>query len=65
MQLCFDGGIAVALDDGGSEEGISVGGHDHSEVHETAENDFVVFEYAPDVTECDLALGCGAALIGS
>ena len=63
VELCLDGRVSVCLQDRGSEEGISVGGDDHTEIHESSDNDFVVFEYTPDIADSDLAFCGGTALV--
>ena len=62
-ELCSNGGIAESFYDGGSEEGVAVCGHDHTEIHEAAYDDFVILEYAPDVSSGDFALFGGTALV--
>jgi hypothetical protein len=63
VELCLDGTVAVALNDGGGEICVSVGGHDEAEVHEAADEDLEVFEYVTHVAEFDGAFAGGAALV--
>ena len=63
MQLCADLGVAVCFDDAGSEEGIAVGGDDESKVHESAEEEFEVFEAVYYIGKGDSTLARGAALV--
>lgn len=44
VQLCLDGRVAVILDDGRGEVSVSVGGHNQSKVHESANKNLGVFE---------------------
>lgn len=63
VQLGADLGVAVGSDDAGSEEGVAVGGDDEAEVHEAAEEEFVVFEAVEDVFWGYGAFAGGAALV--
>ena len=63
VELCADLSVAVCFDDAGCEEGVAVGGDDETEVHDAAEEEFVVFEAVEDVGEGDAAFACGAALV--
>ena len=63
VQLRLNRGVAVRLDDCWGEEGVAVGRHDHTEVHESSDDDFVVFEDTAYVTDGDLAFCGGAALV--
>ena len=49
VQLGADLRIAVGADDAGGEECVAVGGDDESEIHESAEEELVVFEAVEDV----------------
>lgn len=63
MKLCADLSVAVCFDDARSEEGIAVGGDYESEVHESAEEEFEIFEAIYYVGKGNAALARGAALI--
>jgi len=64
VELSFDGAVAIGGEDRGGEEGVAIGGDYQSEVHESAKEDFVVFEDVADVFEGYLALCCAFALVG-
>ena len=51
VQLGFDGTVAVSKNDAGREVGVSIGWDDQAEVHESSNDDFVVFEDSADVLE--------------
>lgn len=63
VQLGADLGVAVCFDDSGGEECVAVGGDDEPKVHESAEEEFEVFEAAEDVSRGDAALAGGATLV--
>lgn len=63
VQLGADLRIAVGFDDPRCEEGVAVGGHDESEIHESAEEELVIFEAVEHVCGRDAALAGGAALV--
>lgn len=63
VQLGTDLRITVCFNDAGCEKSVSVGGDDESEIHESAEDEFVVFEAFEDIFGGDAALACGATLI--
>lgn len=63
MQLCLNGRVPVCGNDAWCEEGVAVGGNDHAEVHEAAEDNFEVLEDTADVPNGDFALCCRAALV--
>ena len=63
MELCADLGVAVSFDDAGSKEGIAIGGDYESKVHESAEDEFEIFEAVNDIGKGNAALARGAALI--
>lgn len=63
VQLGADLRIAVCFDDSRCEEGVAVGGDDESEIHESAEEEFVVFEAVEDVFGGNAALAGGATLV--
>lgn len=63
MQLGLDGVVVVRLDDGRGEEGVAVGRHDQSQVHEPTQPDAVILHDCDRVAECDLALGPIIALL--
>lgn len=63
MELCLNGIVAIALDDARSEVRVRIRGDNQAKVHESRDDDFVVFEDALDVAQGDFALGCGAALV--
>ena len=63
VQLCADLSVAVCFNDAGSEEGIAVGGDNESEVHESTEEEFVIFEAIYHIGKGNSALARGAALI--
>ena len=63
VELCADLSVAVCFDDAGSEEGVAVGGDYESEVHESAEEEFEIFEAVYYVGKGNAALARGAALI--
>lgn len=63
VELGADLRIAVCLDDAWGEECVAVGGDDQSEVHQAAEEEFVVFEAVEDILGGDAALAGGAALV--
>lgn len=44
MKLCLDRRVAEILDNSRGEVGISIGGNDQAKVHESAEQDFGIFE---------------------
>lgn len=55
--------VSVALDDGGSEVGISVGRHNHAQVHEAAEPDLVVLHDVQGVLEGEFLLRAAVARV--
>ena len=63
MELSADLRVAVCFDDAGGEEGVAVGRYDKAEIHEAAEDEFVVFEAVHDVARGDLSFAGGATLI--
>ena len=63
VQLGPDLRVAVRADDAGGKEGVAVGRDDESEVHEAAQEEFVVFEAVEDVSEGDAAFAGRAALV--
>ncbi len=63
VQLGADLRVAVCSDDTGGEEGIAVSRDDESEVHESAEEEFVVFEAVENVFEGDAAFPRRATLV--
>ena len=63
MQLSADLRIAVCFDDARGEEGVGVSGNEESEIHESTEEEFVVFEAVEDVFGGDTALASGATLV--
>ena len=63
VELCADLSVAVCFDDAGSEEGIAVGGDYESEVHNSTEEEFEIFEAVRYIGKGDSALARGAALI--
>lgn len=44
VQLCADLSVAVCFDDAGCEESVAVRGDYEAEVHESAEDEFEIFE---------------------
>ena len=63
VELCADLSVAVCFDDARSEEGIAVGGDYESEIHDSAEEEFEIFEAIYYIGKGDSALAGGAALI--
>ena len=63
VQLCADLSVAICLYDAGSEESVAVGGDYESEVHESAEDEFEIFEAIDYVGKGNTALAGGTALI--
>lgn len=66
VELCADGRVAVRLYDARGEKGVPVSRHDEPEIHESADEDLVVFEHLDDVPDADGAFsrsGGRAALI--
>lgn len=63
VQLGADLRVAVGFDDAGGEESVTIGGDDESEIHESAEEEFVIFEAVEDVFGADAALASGATLV--
>ena len=63
VQLRADLGVAVGVDYARGEEGVAVGWDDEAEVHESAEEDLIVFEDVEDVARGDGAFGGRAALV--
>lgn len=63
VQLRLDSRVAVRLDDAGGEKGVAVRRHNEAEVHETADEDLVIFKHVDDVPNSNRALCCGAALV--
>ncbi len=63
VQLCADLSVAVCFNDAGSEESVAIGGDNESEVHESAEEEFVIFEAIHYIGKGDSALARGATLI--
>ena len=63
VQLGADLRVAVRADDAGGEEGVAVGGDYEAKVHESAEEEFEVFEAVEHVFDGDAAFAGRAALV--
>jgi hypothetical protein len=63
VQLCLNGGVAVGLDNTRGEVGIRIRGYNEPQVHQAAEEEFVVLETVDHVLEGDGSLEGGAALV--
>ena len=61
--MCADLSVAICFDDTGSKEGVAVCGDDEAEVHESAEDEFEIFETVYYVGKGDSAFARGAALV--
>ena len=63
VQLGLDLGVAIALDDGGREVGVSISRYDQAEVHESANEDLGILEHIYNVLGLDRSFTCGTSLV--
>lgn len=63
MQLGLNRAVTVGCDDGRREEGVAIGRDDQAEIHEAANKDLVVLEDSANISEGNLAVRSGTALV--
>lgn len=63
MQLCLDRAVSVRPNDGRREVGVAVCRNNEPEVHEPAEDEFIVLEAVQNIFERDFPLTRGLTLV--